>query len=273
MDPYFPGIEAVISAIRESPGYCILIFMMVNTLGCRLAARGSDMIVTLAATKGVQLGELDAETLDRLELSIGKSGQAKPGDRLEITVGTNECCYYFQPVVVDITWSIEPADGAEIDPHSGEVMIDREAKSGASFTVTANVEKGLRILTGEIIIYRPEDNPLVGVWHEISLIACEDQSAHTGDDMVRELVFKADGKFQATFTPFEIYHDDWGSYDFDVQQGTLVLQVTGGNYIPVDLDLEGTFAINKEGNLELKDVWLGRREPGSIPACGHIFVK
>jgi hypothetical protein len=267
------GIEAIFCIVRKWLGYWVFILLITLTFACKTAARGTDVLSTLAATKGVQLGELDDETLGRLELSIGKSGQAQPGDRFVIKVGTNECCYYFQPVLVDVLWSIDPASGAKIDPRTGEVVIDHEVKSGSLFTVTANVGNGRRILTGDVLVYRLDDNPLVGVWHESSQIACENQSSLTEDDILRELVFKADGTFQATFTPFEIYHDYWGSYKFDLKQSTLVLKVTDGNYVPTEMDLEGTFILNADGSLELRDMWLGRRDQGSGRACGQIFVK
>jgi hypothetical protein len=240
---------------------------------CRLVQQGREVVSTLGANRGIQVAKVDDETLDRLALSIGMSGQAKPGDTLQIKVGTNECCYFFQPILADVRWSVDPNAGASIDPHSGVLEIDQLTKNGTVYTVTADVENGRKLLKGTITVFRPEENPLVDVWHEKSPLACEGQEISEGTDILRELVFHADGTFQATFTPFEIYHDYWGNYIYDPLKGTISFQITGGNFIPENLDLEGTYRISDEGSLNLNDIWLGRRESKSKPGCGHIFVK
>ncbi len=72
---------------------------------------------------------------------------------------------------------------------------------------------------------------------------------------LRELVFKADGTFQATFTPFEIYHDYWE------------------NYTPENLDLQGKYQIDETGGLVLKYIWLGRSDKADPVGRGHVFEK
>jgi hypothetical protein len=75
-----------------------------------------------------------------------------------------------------------------------------------------------------------------------------------------------------TWVPFESYKDYWGTYTFDLAQGTLELTITGGNTIPEDVDGEGRFARDATGALILTDLWLGtpslERDP---PNCGHRF--
>jgi hypothetical protein len=218
---------------------------------------------------------IDEQTLYRLEISIGKSGQAQPGDRLELQVGTTECCYVFQPVAVKTLWSVDPQAGAKIDSRTGVLEIAADVPSGTTYTVTADIQDGRKRLTAQIKIYTPQANPLVGVWHESKQIDCQtlEISELQGESSLRELVFKADGTFQATFTPFEIYHDYWGTYTFDPEKGTLQLKVVSGNYTPENLDLQGEYQIDGTGALVLKHIWLGRRESGALTGCGHIFVK
>ena len=45
--------------------------------------------------------------------------------------------------------------------------------------------------------------------------------------------------------PFEIYHDYWGTYGYDLAQGTLDLSDAEGNYVPPDLDGSGSFRENE----------------------------
>jgi hypothetical protein len=73
--------------------------------------------------------------------------------------------------------------------------------------------------------------------------------------------------------PFEIYHDYWGTYGYDLAQGTLDLSDAEGNYVPPDLDGSGSFSIDEQGQLTLGDLWLGSpRDGGGEPNCGHRFV-
>lgn len=247
--------------------------LLISALACRAAETGFGIIPAATESGGVRLGALDEETLARLTLSIWPGGQAKPGETIEIQVGTNECCYVFQPVLADVRWSVEPADGARIDSETGVLTIAQDVKSGARFTVTADVEDGRKQISAPLTIYRLEDNPLIGTWHEFEAIPCGGASLPESEDPVRELVFKADGTFQATFTPFEIYHDYWGTYQIDLANHTLTMAVTDGNFIPTSLDLEGFFEFDEEGRLVLKEMWLGRREPTDAQGCGHRFRR
>jgi hypothetical protein len=221
------------------------------------------------------LDVIDEEKLNRLEISIGKSGQAQPGDRLELQVGTTECCYVFQPLNIKTRWSIDPQAGAKINATTGLLEIATDVASGTTYTVTAEIRDGQKTLNALIQIYTPQANPLVGVWHESKQIDCQTMgiSELLGETSLRELVFKADGTFQATFTPFEVYHDYWGNYTFDQEKAILNLTVVSGNYTPENLDLQGEYQIDESGALVLKNIWLGRREEGAPTGCGHIFVK
>ena len=84
-------------------------------------------------------------------------------------------------------------------------------------------------------------------------------------------MFQDTGEFSVTWTPFEVYYDYWGTYAYDEATGALVLSVDGGNYVPADLDGEGT-AMVAGGQLTLTDMWLGTAQMPVTPvACGHVF--
>ncbi len=219
-------------------------------------------------------GALTEEQFQRLEISIGKSGQAQPGERLELQIGTNECCYVFVPLAIKTKWSIEHQTGATINARTGVLEIAKDTPAGTTFIIIADIDNGRKILNAQVTVYTPKANPLVGVWHEAKQIDCQSQAiSELPGDSMRELVFKADGTFQATFTPFEVYHDYWGQYTFDPGAGMLELVVKSGNFIPEKLDLQGKYAIDENGALVLSGIWLGRREQESNTGCGHIFTK
>ena len=254
-----------------------LVFPMILALIICILAGLSLACNFLAAVIGKPAnlpGAMTEEQFQRLEISIGKSGQAQPGDRLELQIGTTECCYVFVPMAIKTKWSIEPQKGATVNARTGVLEIAKDTPAGATFIITADIDNGRKILNAQVTVYTPKANPLVGVWHEAKQIDCQSQAvSELPGDSMRELVFKADGTFQATFTPFEVYHDYWGQYTFDPGAGTLELAVKSGNFVPEKLDLQGKYAVDENGALVLSDIWLGRREKESNTGCGHVFTK
>jgi hypothetical protein len=244
------------------------LFLAAISLACNFLTGGTGKQTGL-------FNVIDEEKLNRLEISISKSGQAQPGDRLELQVGTTECCYVFQPVKIKTRWSVDPQAGAKINPTTGVLEIATDVASGTIYTVIADIQDGRKTLTAQLQIYTPQANPLVGVWHESKQFVCQSMEVNElqGESSLRELVFKADGTFLATFTPFEVYHDYWGNYIFDPEKGMLQLTVVSGNYTPENLDLQGEYQIDETSALVLKNIWLGRREEDAPAGCGHIFVK
>jgi|GEM_PF-1582278 len=243
------------------------------SLACNFLTREADDPIIPTQTSEAQ--KLDEQTLNRLEINLGKSAQAKPGDTVQLQIGVTECCYVFKPIEIKTRWSVAPQTGAKIDPQTGLLEIAADAAPGAVFTITADVQDGLKTATAQVTIYTEQANPLVGIWHEVKQIECTSLAIKEleGDDILRELVFKADGTFQATFTPFEIYHDYWGTYTFDPQSGALEMAVLKGNYIPENLDLQGKYKVDEQGQLTLLQIWLGRREKATPAGCGHVFKK
>ncbi|MBC7251852.1 MAG: hypothetical protein H5T62_16430 [Anaerolineae bacterium] len=217
---------------------------------------------------------LDEETLERLRLSMETTVEMQPGETCQFALGVVECCYYFQKVAACATWSVNPAEGAHIDPDSGVLTIDDTTPSGSVFTVTADVEKGRRMVTIDVHVFTPEDNPLVGIWREEAQFACDTGEELTPEERIGELRFRADGSFSVTWVPFEVYRDYWGTYEYDLATGNLSLQVIEGNYVPDDIDGSGSFAFDEQGRLLLRDIWLGSPYESTGPAhCGHRFRR
>jgi hypothetical protein len=217
---------------------------------------------------------LDEDTLNRLRLSMDPSIEMRPGETREFSVGVVECCYVFEPVDACVTWSVDPADGATIDADTGRFAVAPDTLSGEVFTVSADVEEGRRLVSVEVYVYTPEADPLVGIWQEQAQLACGTFEDLEPEERIGELRFSADGTFSVTWTPFEIYEDYWGSYQYAAEEGSLELTIEGGNYVPDDVDGSGTCLIDEQGHLLLKDMWLGSPYgSSSVTHCGHRFVR
>jgi hypothetical protein len=216
---------------------------------------------------------LDEETLNRLTLSMDPTIQMQPGETHDFVLGVIDCCYFFVAVEAPVTWSVEPAEGASINPDTGLFVVDAATPSKSMFTVMANVEEGRRIISIDVHIFTPQDNPLVSIWREEQQFACDTQEEVAPEQNIGELRFRADGSFGVTWAPFEIYVDYWGTYQYDPARGTLKLTVTGGNYVPYDLDGNGSFSFDEQGRLLLTDMWLGSPRESTGPThCGHRFT-
>jgi hypothetical protein len=210
--------------------------------------------------------------------ALGDAIDMQPGDTTKLVLGVfdYEVCgtgfRCFVPVAADATWSVTPADGARIDPDTGILSIDASTSSGSVFTVQAEIEGGRHVVATRVKIFTPETNPLIGYWSEVAQLACDSGVEVAPAKAIAELIFDPDGSFAVTWVPFESYKDYWGTYTFDLAQGTLELTITGGNTIPEDVDGEGRFARDATGALILTDLWLGtpslERGP---PNCGHRF--
>lgn len=213
---------------------------------------------------------LDEATLQALAFGFFDNIALQPGQSNDFDLGTLECCYFFTPVDACAVFSIDPVDGATIDPASGLFTVAADTPSGTVYTVTADIEEGRRLMTTEVYVYTPEAAPLVGFWSEVTQLSCGGGEV-PADPSIAELWFKADGTFSVTWFPFELYFDYWGTYTFDLAAGTLNLVVEGGNFVPPDIDGDGTFSV-VGGDLVLSDIWLGSHGNfmGDV-ACGHRF--
>jgi hypothetical protein len=236
----------------------ILIFVLV-TLGCKLFSGVSS---------------LDEETLKRLEISPDLSSGIQPGETRQFVVGITECCYVFKSNDAQVSWSVSPTDGVSIDPYTGEFFVEPDTEHGRVYEVSASIEGGRRVITSSVYVVRRDANPLVGFWREQTQLACDSSLGIVPTTPIKEFQFKADGTFYVTWRPFEIYHDYWGSYTYDLGKGKLDLLIEGGNYIPPDFEGNGKFFITDDSILTLTEIWLGNpRDFTSTANCGHVFYR
>lgn len=116
--------------------------------------------------------------------------------------------------------------------------------------------------------------PLVGLWREEVQFACGSGAEVPPAIPIGELDIRGDGTLAVTWYPFEVYHDYWATYVADLSQQTFRFQVTGGNYIPPDIDGEGHVTVDAQGRLLLTELWLGSPKSNAGPVgCGHRFHR
>jgi hypothetical protein len=235
----------------------------------------SDASPEVSATPSACPVTLDEWTLDYLTIDFPFGPlEMKPGEGCSFTLGVPECCYFFNPVDACAVWSVTPSEGASINPLTGAFAVDSLTPHGTVFTICANVEEGRRLLTRDVYIYTPESNPLVGLWREYLQLSCVANLPVVPEEPINEIIFFANGEFFVTWLPFEIYVDYWGTYTYDLDSHTLNLNVENGNYIPDDIDGNGLFFINDNGQLILSDVWLGSPSDRKCTgACGHLLSR
>lgn len=200
--------------------------------------------------------------------------QARPGDALELYVARMVCCVFWEEVEQPFMWSVEPSGAATIDG-AGRLVVGADVASGTILTVSAMPESGPP-LAATIYVYTLEANPFVGQWMEEMQFDCQTGAEVVPATPIRELVFFADNTFQVTWFPFEAYVDYTGRYFFDLAAGTLTISAEYLNYLPDDLDGDGTFSLDEQGRLVLSDIWLGTPPPrgqSGPPACGHRFAR
>jgi len=217
----------------------------------------------------------DDATLAKLVFGMRPNAQMQPGQERTYQVGTVECCYVFEPLDVCVRWAVEPAGaGVSIEEDTGLLRVADDVADSSVYTVTADVGPGWSIVSGRLDVYRPEAQPLVGVWREEAQFPCDGGDLVTPEEIIGELVFWADGSFCVTWRGIEIYHDYCGVYQHSLTTGGLILQDMRGAYLPTDLDGDGTALVAADGALELHDLWLGSPEGATeVVRCGHRFRR
>ena len=111
---------------------------------------------------------------------------------------------------------------------------------------------------------------LVGCWKESS------KSELNTDHQVHELVFTDNGDFSVAWYTFEVYKDYWGSYEYDNNTGAALMKVAGGNYVPANLDLNGSAGTNSDKELLLFNMYLGHHGAAvdfSTNSKNYTFTK
>jgi hypothetical protein len=225
---------------------------------------GSDDIVG-----DCELAPLDEAELEQAVLDAGFLGKVPAGGQRQITLAVPQPGW-LEPIEACTVWSVSGDPGATIDD-TGLLTIAETVEPGTIVTVQANVEDGRRILETMVTVYVPIDSPIVGYWREVEQISCASGDPVEAVPAIEELIFRDTGDFSVTWLPFETYVDYWGTWTHDPRTGALDLAVTGGNYVPEDLDGTGIASVN-DARLFLEEMWLGRSNDGPHPVmCGQIF--
>ncbi|HEV7227144.1 hypothetical protein [Brevundimonas sp.] len=170
--------------------------------------------------------------------------------------------------------SVTPADAARHVPGTEQVVILDDAAPGQTIAVLASFGS-VGSARHEVQVVGRDEVVLTGTWRQ-DRVKC-DPGREPGQPLA-ELKFTDDGKFGATWQPFESYVDYWGSIAFDPATGAVALTPTGGNFVPPLLDTEGKARLDGERRLILEGVYLGDRnerngEPRIDPATGQFVVN
>ena len=221
---------------------------------------------------------LDTDTLNQLRLGWYPDVQLRPGQTNQFELAILSTYAPATKVPACVVWKVEPAGkGASID-QKGLLKIDAKTRAGSKFTVTADIEKGRAQREATVLVYTPQTQPLVGLWEQT-----EQNDCNTGEkiyhDPIRELDFRASGRFSVTWAPFEVYRDYWGDYSIDKGKKALSMKIAGGNFVPQDFHGNGVYKILDDKTIELRNLYLGTKERGHPEAalrplgshCGYIF--
>lgn len=164
-------------------------------------------------------------------------------------------------------WEVSDPKLARFTPDHRAVIIAADATSGATLTIryrTRDPKMADTLVMASVTIVARDDVVLTGTRSQQSIDHCD------GIDAVGELKLTTDGKFAVTFHPFETYVDYWGDYRFDPATGALAMTVTGGNFKPPHLMLNGTARLEGK-QLVLEGMYLGSQSDFTPPATGCTY--
>ncbi len=211
--------------------------------------------------------ELSERALSDLRINAIGELQAKPNSIIPLIVlswSVGVVPPNLEIAGLEATWVVEPSEGVVLDQHTSTLRVLPSARPGAVYNITAQVEGFERGVPSEVVnrlyIYTVETDPLVGEWTDT-----------TGE--IAELIFRPNGTFSVSSTFFEVYSDYWGTYTTTVESGSINLAPTGGNSIPSELDLSGTYILDEHGRLVLRDMFLGQLRPEFVKRWRYVFKR
>jgi hypothetical protein len=193
---------------------------------------------------------------------------------LEVTSSPHPSAFEALPSRCTVTWAVTPPGrGASITATGGILTISSDAAIDSAFEVRARLADG-REVANRVRVVRRGRGSMVGVYREVSRVSCGGGEPAVPAHPIGELEFMGDGTFRATWVPFEVRYDFWGTYFHDPGQGTLTLRVTGGNHVPSDLDDAGTVVFEGDDTFRLRDMWLGSASSGpETRSCQQTFNR
>jgi hypothetical protein len=198
-------------------------------IGWKLVGHGVASVVIVAACL--------AQKPDNWAIQNAQIGPESP---IEVRAGSSYEAQVMYPVPdgplfplkAQVEWSIAaPVKGISIDAKTGKITVDAGVPHGTTATIRADVNHGVRKLTGKLVVFSPAENPLVGSWTVKSALGCGDTQ--------QILPAEAVGRLERYWS----FHTDqtvWigqpigiaagvklsGTYEFDLQSGKLTLTPT-----------------------------------------------
>jgi len=186
----------------------------------------------------------------------------EPGQTFQFVVGVFDCCIFTRPVQADVSWTIDPREGATIDAATGVFTVNPATAHGSVFIVGANIENGAHTPSTEITVFTRDMNPFIGSWRE-------DDAGSIG-----ELLFTADGQYTVTWTMLEDYMDLFGTYEFVTATGEIEFNFEWDRIKTAGFSGAGSFRF-EEGNLILEGICTGGPDSKlgtGDKVCFHRFV-
>lgn len=244
----------------------VLAGILLVAMGCQSADGEPDTITTGSDVSQAVLSGADCpDPGDRAYFFWMEPRSAEPGDKIALS-----------PYWTDMPGGYNNLPAGclgELGVYpEGAATFERMEDGLAIATLSEDLEPGTRVrlegsylghgLTGPVQVYLEEANPLVGTWRQ-KAENCPAESA------IRELVFTGGGEFSVTWTPFEIYKDYWGVYEYDAESNAFRFAVEGGNQIPEDIYAQGTVVI-EDGELNFDQVVFGTPDQASGPCSANF---
>lgn len=212
----------------------------------------------------------------------------RPGDSLPLKAvsALGRTATWTPPVIPTsclVDWRITPAGIAVLSADGLSLTVSPDARLGETLTLEARAPAGpvaRHVRAIEAPALPSADAPptdespegaLIGLWRQVEI----DCDGPQPSEPVRELEFRAPGRFWVTFLPFETYRDYWGRVDFDPTAGRLALTVEGGNSEPEKAILSGAARLEADGRrLVLEGFNLGNaRHFNSGWPCRYVFAR
>ena len=190
----------------------------------------------------ISLSEADSRNMEPYVLA---PQAMEPGQAFQFAAVVYECCVVTRPVQANVSWSIDPQDGATIDAETGVFSVDPSTAHGSVFTITGNIENGAHEPTAEIMVITREMNPFIGSWKQ-------DDAGSIG-----ELLFTTDGQYVVTWTMLEDYMDLFGTYEFDTATGAIEFNFEWDRIETAGFSGAGSYHFEDDGSLVLDGVCSG----------------
>ena len=206
-----------------------------------------------------------------------RAGRYVPGRRLPSERDLAEEFQVSRPTIREAMIALEIRGFIEARPGSGIYVTDAppleaRAPEGPVARHVRTIEDRASPAADAAPVDESDERVLTGLWRQVE-IDCAGRPQPS--EPVRELEFRAPGRFWVTFVPFETYRDYWGQVDFDPAADRLALTIEGGNGKPENAILSGAARLEADGRrLVLEGFNLGNaHHDNSGWPCRYVFAR